>query len=194
MSDRGRFSENRKLRNLFALSDRIAGDVWSCETDRNSRWIEVRRAMGGQGVVLDFTRDATRDDVEMVTDALDNLTFLLALVARAAAKVREQAGEIEELKAQLAHISATAEAPAEASTTPPNYSAQAAILLGKPAFWRFLTEQRQGEIVDDKDSADAVLKALLGITSKKQLNIDDGARSRWRDLAAEFSAWERVLA
>jgi hypothetical protein len=194
MNDRGPYAENRKLKNLFALSDRIAGDVWQFESDRNSRWIEVRRAMGGQCVVLDFTRDATRDDIELVTDALDNLTFLLALVARAAARVREQAAEIDSLKGRLASLQGAADAPQGDPKKPPDHAAQASILLAKPAFWRFLAEKRDGEVVDDRDTADAALKALIGIASKKEINADDGARARWRDLAAEFSAWEGVFA
>jgi hypothetical protein len=186
MSDRGPYAENRKLRALYALADRVAGDVWSYESERASAWIEVRRAMGGQAVVLDFTREASRDDIALVTEAIDNLTFLLALVARAAAKVREQAAAIEQLQAELAALR-------EAPDKPPNYTAQASMLLANGRFQLFLAEKQGGEVVDSKETADAALKALLGIESKKEINADDGARRRWLDLRAEFSAWERVL-
>jgi len=188
VTDRQRQAEGRKLRRLCDLADRIAGDAWQIESDPQGMRIFVQRFDGSGAVICGFSRHANNDEITLVSEALDTVTFLLPLIARASSRIRSQDAVIAQLRAELAALQA---APDEARDhKPKDYSAQASMLLTSPKFQRFLSEKQHGEVIDSKEAADLALKALLAIESKKQINTEDGARQRWLDLRAEFSAWE----
>ncbi|MBX9456147.1 MAG: hypothetical protein KL863_09050 [Rhizobium sp.] len=199
-----RAAESSRLHRLNALADRAAADTWRLETDRLGVRVYGNRFDGSQGVVCEFTEFANDDDIVLISAAIDHLTFLLPIIARAARRFREQQATIAELQATLAEREAMASQPVPpapgkadrpkghaAPEKTKDYAAQASLLLVNPVFQRFLSEQRDGKVVDDKDTADAALKALLGIESKKQINAKDAARAAWLDLRARFSAYER---
>lgn len=140
----------------------------------------VQRSSGEDAHVATIHADALDDERDILCGGLDNLLLFLRLFDRAAAKVRDLCGELQ----------AQQNSQPVSQHNKPNHAAQASILLSKPAFQRFLTETGRAA-VSDKDSADAALKARLGITSKKQINEDDRARSAWLSLHGEFEAWLR---
>lgn len=186
-----RAAEISRLRRLTDLADRIAADQWEIEDDDRGTRVYASRFDGSEAVICGFTRHARDDEVTLISGALDHLTFFLPLISRASTRIREQDAIIARLESELAALKdepATDERPADKAK---DYAAQASMLLVKPVFQRFLSEQRDGEVVDDKDTADRVLKEQLGIESKKQINSDDAARSAWLDLRARFSAFER---
>jgi len=191
IADRQRQTEGRKLRRLCDLADRIAGDAWQIESDHQGMRIFVQRFDGSGAVICGFTRHANNDEITLVSEALDTLTFLLPLIARASSRIRDQDAVIAQLRAELAARHA---APDETRDhKPKDYSAQASMLLTKPKFQLFLSEKSDGEVIETKEAADLALKALLAIDSKKQINAEEGARQRWLDLRAEYSAWELAI-
>lgn len=187
-------SEVSRLRRYRAIADPIAADEWTLEHGFGKQWISSRRFDGTDVVICEITGHARRDEINLLAAALDTLTFFLPMFDRAAARTRELMAHVDRLEAELAAMKGDGHAPAApAADRPKDYAAQASMLLVNPVFQRFLSEQRDGEVVDDKDTADAALKALLGIESKKQINAEDAARAAFLDLRARFSAFERGI-
>ena len=191
-----RAAETSRLRRLTDLADRVAADEWSLDTYDGGARVYVKRFNGRHGVICTFSRLATDDDVTLISGALDHLTFLLPIIARAARRFRDQEATIAELRAALdeleasvARLESTGPDPAS-SDKPKDYAAQASMLLVDRVFQRFLSEHFHGEVIDTKDAADAALKSLIGIDSKKQINVEEVARAAFLDLRARFSAWK----
>lgn len=184
-----RAAETSRLRRLTDLADRAAADEWEIEDDDLGTRVYVRRFDGSGAVICHFTRHATDDEITLISGALDHLTFFLPLIARASTRIRDLVETIANLEAEFNALKSAPDASKVGK--PKDFAAQASMLLVNPVFQRFLGELRDGEVVDDKDTADAALKAVLGITSKKQINAEDGARAAFLNLRAAFSVWER---
>lgn len=65
-------------------------------------------------------------------------------------------------------------------------SREAAILCGRPDFWRWLD-------VDGQDKATASIYAACGVTSRALLDHDDAAGEAWKQMSAEFEFWQRGM-
>jgi hypothetical protein len=81
-----------------------------------------------------------------------------------------------------------------------DYSAEAAMKCADTLFAAFLRERARDAALSlsasdgnpsegDPDTPAALLRALLAIPSRRDLNTDPAAASRWRDLKADFEAW-----
>jgi len=190
-------AERSRLQRLINLADRIAADEWRLErSNRGERWIVSSRFDGSEHVICDLTRYARNDEVTLLSEALDQLTFFLPLFDRAAKRTRHLASEVARLEQELAALKGAAPTENERNEQSPgrqkDYAAQASMLLVDPVFQRFLSEIRDGEVVDDKEAADVALKTELGITSKKQLNTDAAAAALWLDFHAKYQGWMRL--
>ncbi|MCP4990553.1 MAG: hypothetical protein GY928_32290 [Colwellia sp.] len=73
-----------------------------------------------------------------------------------------------------------------------NLTANAAIMLGEGSFQKFLSSRYPVTCLDRDSDFDKVLKEVLKITSKRELNTDPAAAIRWRDLRAEYEAWMKT--
>lgn len=189
--DRNRQREARTLARYRDLADRLAGDEWIMESDSGGMAVRARRFDGSEDVIADLTLEASRDEITLLTEGPQAIVFLVGLVDRAARTIRE-------MRATSAPPAATADPRdkpeddgAQGARPAKDYAAQAAMLLPKEAFQHFLTDQRHGEIIDTPAAADAAIKALLGITSKRQLNAE--AAGAWRDLMAGYESWNRGI-
>ncbi|MGV1830781.1 hypothetical protein [Agrobacterium vitis] len=181
MHDVNRQREVSTVNRLKGSAERLNDDVWTLEADRGGLRLVVHRLMGEQVHIATIHPAALHDERDLICGALDHLRLFLRLVDRAAVAVRDLRGELE-----AQHNSQPAGRPHK-----PNHSAQASILLSHAAFHQFLSETGGGCMVDDKDTADAALKARLGTTSKKQINEDDRVRAAWLSLFGEYEAWLR---
>lgn len=95
------------------------------------------------------------------------------------------------------------EPPAELWTdgdTPPEWDSkwdalgpvkQAGILCSDQSFWRFMTESFPGFTVLTAEEAASVLRARCGIDSRRDLATNDGAAKAWRQIVADYRAWQR---
>ncbi|MDQ0456028.1 hypothetical protein [Rhizobium paknamense] len=174
MQDVNRQREAATLNRLKGSAERLQDDVWTLEATREGTRLIVHRPMGEQAHIATIHTAALHDERDLICGALDHLRLFLRLFDRASATVLD-------LRGQLA---------VQPERKRPDHAAQASILLSRPSFQQFLSRAGQAA-ADDKTSADAALKARLGITSKKQINEDDRARSAWLSLHGEYEAWLR---
>jgi hypothetical protein len=73
-----------------------------------------------------------------------------------------------------------------------NLTANAAMMLGTSSFLKFLEHRLSVNLHNDElVDYDGLLKGALNIKSKRELNTDPAAASRWRDLRAEYENWMR---
>ncbi|WP_157928768.1 hypothetical protein [Pararhizobium haloflavum] len=141
--------------------------------------------------------------VDMHASAHEDLTFLRELLAEAFSKIRD-------LQQQISRTAAHAEG-ASASPRPsqcevscagqcaalhgreekahPDYSAEAAMKCSDSAFVAYLVAEHGLEQDAPPEFVAGALRNALGIASRKDLNTDPAAATRWRDLKADFDAW-----
>ncbi|WP_157928852.1 hypothetical protein [Pararhizobium haloflavum] len=136
--------------------------------------------------------------VDMHASAHEDLTFLRQLLAEAFGKIRDLQTEIARLAAAGAnrrppdHSAAPAQASDEAACgreRQPDYSAEAAMKCSDAAFVAYLVAKHSLEQDAPPEFVAGALRNALGIASRKELNTDPAAATRWRDLKADFDAW-----
>lgn len=154
---------------------------WAVVREKGGRFLEARMRSGQFLRIADFDPGATDAEVVFIEHAPQMVRLLADLVVRAAAKVRTLTRDLEGLRDELAAARA-----GEAK----NYAAEAAIKCGEPAFRRFLAAVH-GLAHDSDEAAAACLRAALGVQSRKALNTDPEAATRWRALRRAFESWSR---
>lgn len=167
--------DKAKLARLADIAQRMAGDGWGMVA-ADTMQVTTRRATGEDVVLCVFSADALPDEVELIAGALDDLRLFL--------RSRERAVQVlGDLRRQLGHE--------EKRKRDGDFAANAAMLCGVRTFQRFLDEIGAGGAVRDPRAADTRLKFLLRVDSKKQLNDEADAQSRWIDLRGKYEAWMR---
>lgn len=85
-----------------------------------------------------------------------------------------------------------------------NYAAECAIKCGEPLFRAFLRSRPRvmalstvpgnpWVFVRSKEDAAIAVRFLVDIDSRRELNTDNEAAMRWRELAADFDLWQRDI-
>ncbi len=175
-AQRDRHRERDILNKLWDIRARVESDVWEMETSGDLTALVTRRSSGEEVEICRFSRRALPDEIRLIAGIVLNMCLLLDLVERAAARVRRLERELQRR---------------QASDRPKDYAANAAMLCQEAVFHRFLEIKSGGEVIADKQAADARMKELLAIDSKKKINTDDRARQAFLSLRAEFEAWKR---
>lgn len=169
-------AEKLWLDRLRADLARVEGDTWTIEADREGMRIHAVRTSGETELIATIWPAALPAEQELIANALDGFRRASDMLARAASKVRalqgDAAGKAEQAKRA-------------------NIGFQAKALCERADFRRFLETQGVGGPVRDERAADTRLKSLLAISSKAELNSDDGARRRFEALRANFELWRR---
>lgn len=122
----------------------------------------------GDTFILAFGPEAGHDDTQFYYWAHPDIGFLLTLVERAKRRI------------------------AELTDRPSgNYAAECAMKCAEPLFIRFLTDRHdlKPDATGD-DIKDCVRKALK-VKSRKELNSNNAAARRWRDMCNDFELWGR---
>lgn len=168
----------------------VSRDRWSHEFRDDGNHIIVTRAVidrdgrkaGDEApvVLCSFGPEAAWQEAELVREARHDLEFVLDLLTDAGRTIRD-------LRARLDRVLS-----ADDGARVKNLAAEASMKCGEPAFQAYLKERHASD--DDGDLADsaaaaAVLRRALAIGSRKDLNTDPEAASRWRDMRADFQAW-----
>jgi hypothetical protein len=166
------------LKNLWDIRVQLEADVWEIETTGDFTALVARRSSGEEVEICRFSRRALPDEIRLIAGGVRNLCMSLDLIQRAAARVRQLEGQMQQLQQQLVD-------------KPKDYAANAAILCQGELFHRFLEIKSDGEIIADRQAADARMKDLLAIKSKTEINKDERAREAFLSLRAEFNAWKR---
>ncbi len=164
-------SEARQLAQIRDHAARIDPE-WQLVADGGVMMIHALN----RGQRLEILRDgsmASTDDLQFAANAPTYVRFLLKLVDRAIARLREME-------------------PAKDEPREPNFAAEAAIKCTEPAFKRFLMERRGLESPANDERTAQKLRSLLGITSRRALNDDAAAAERWKALRADFETWKRA--
>lgn len=140
--------------------------------DDQGEFLDAKGRDGSLVTVLRFTGQVTPEERDCVVHALDDVRFLLMLLDRAIRALRP----VQPARVQRA--------------APKDHTTEAAMLCESPAFKRFLMEEHGLEHPATKDRTAQKLRSLLSITTRNDINSDDGARERWFALRAKFNIWK----
>lgn len=72
---------------------------------------------------------------------------------------------------------------------PMNFAAECAMKCKELAFKRYIGEQHGLENWDDEIRVTNRVKSMLSITSRNELNTDEAAAARWKQLRTDFEHW-----
>lgn len=174
-------AEKAAIAKFRALGDRLKGDSWTVESDDDGAHLLSFRSSHDTAILASFNEKASREEIDLVVHALPLLFHFLDMLGRATRK-------IESLEAQLGKRSR----PQEPILREGDFAANAAMLCDNVEFHRFLEKKDTHGAIFDAKQADAALKRVLHITSKKQLNEEAKPQSAWLDLRNEFEHRMRV--
>ncbi|MQB19640.1 hypothetical protein DXT90_03220 [Agrobacterium tumefaciens] len=172
--------EKQKVARLKDIVQRAKGDRWSFDVDGKQTHILSLRATGESVVLCTIHDEALPDEIELISGALANIVLLLELRQRAIIAVKSgRTSQPQQPPQQQRQI------------RDGDFAANAAILCGQPLFHRFLERRaRDCGAIHDKEQADKVMKRLIGITSKTQLNKEERAQAAFIDLRSDFEVWK----
>ena len=169
----GSLTERQRLDLIDSRMRLIDATAFMLGTDSEGEFVDARGADGSLVTVLRFAPHATPDERDFVINSLNDVRFLLDFAFRALRYVQEQK-----------------RAAATPAPVKKDHTTEAAMLCESPAFKRFLMEEHGLESPATTDRTAQKLRSLLSITSRKDLNNDDGARERWFALRAKFNIWK----
>ncbi|KQR27219.1 hypothetical protein ASF91_19570 [Rhizobium sp. Leaf155] len=168
--------DKARLQILAGIADRSNGDRWQVEHDDAGMHLVALRSNAGRAILCTIHSQASPDEVELLTGALDTLYLLFR--TRRRSKIA-----YEDLQRQLA---------GPQNLKDGDFAAEAAMLCARPEFHRFL-ERRDGSQkhpIHTADEADKSMKRLLGITSKKQLMKEERAQQAFFAMRSDLKKWE----
>lgn len=99
--------------------------------------------------------------------------------------------------ARLTEQASQAPRPAEQPTKPAgakSYAQRIALLCKEPKFWKFLEEKYRPMKVWDEEAAAETVRMACDVISRGDIIEGSGAAEKWRQLSADYAAWERVPA
>lgn len=185
-----------RLDQIRARLASVKADRWSHEFNADGERIVLTRAVfdatgkraGDEAPVdfLSFGPDAAWHEKEFIREVREDLGLVLDLLADAGRIIRDQRARLRRLGWD--------DAPKADAPRLVNLAAEASMKCGEAGFQKYLSERHaSGDDGDLRDTAAAaaVLRRVLAIGSRKDLNTDPEAAARWRDLRADFQAWER---
>lgn len=166
-----------RVSRLAEIADRCRYDNWEMDTDDGGIKIVALRAAGERAALCTIHAEALPDEIELISGALSDAVLFLELRRKAIIAFRSAQGT-RPVPQRQDRLSGG------------DFAANAAILCAEPLFHRFLERRDPTRAIYNKDHADTVLKKLIGITSKKQLNTEGRAQTAFLDLRADYQAWK----
>ncbi len=163
--------EKARVSRLAGIANLCQGDRWSIDTDGGAMRIVALRTTGEQTVLCTLHADALPEEVELISGALENVVLFLELRRRAVIALRQSKPT--------------------SGLRDGDFAANAAMLCAEKPFHRFLERRDSSRAIHNKDHADTVLKKLLGISSKTQINTEARAQMAFLDLRADFEVWKQ---
>lgn len=168
--------EFRRIREKLAA---LNGDDWQLCCDGDVSFIEAKTRDGELNKIATFHPGATPDEIDMVVGAPRMAAFMLDLVDRAIAAVRQVAPRQNAPRQDRQHKRR-------------DFAAEAAMKCDDAVFKAFLEEQHGLERPLTSDRAAQRLRSILKIKSRKELNENSAAADRWQNFRAAFEAWKRA--
>jgi len=133
--------------------------------------------------IVKLLDDCGYTDRDFLMHAHEDIAFLLAMLKRAAEKLRsviptEDPRDIERREREAAER---------------NFAAECAIKCQNDrAFRQFLIERHQLQDAGDTERVKTRVRSILAITSMGELNKDENAAARWKALRSDFKTWLKV--
>jgi len=127
-------------------------------------------------ILASFSPSAPSDLVEQLAAAPETIRFLLNLIDRATAKIRDLQRRQEDQPRTL--------------RADGNYAANCAINCDDPLFREFMELWHGLEQDTDKGRLVGKLHQVLEIGSRRELNTDPAAAARWLDLLDAYNRWK----
>ncbi|MFJ6324066.1 MULTISPECIES: hypothetical protein [unclassified Rhizobium] len=165
--------ERTRVSRLTDIATFCRGDVWSIDTEGGATRIVARRTTGENAVLCTLHAEALPEDIELISGALENVVLFLELRRRAIVALRQGRPITRE----------------SSGLREGDFAANAAMLCNEKLFHRFLERRDGSRAIHNKEHADGILKKLLRITSKRQLNTEERAQTAFLDLRADFEVW-----
>lgn len=163
--------ELRRIREKLAA---LNGDDWQLCCEGDVSFVEAKTRDGELNRIAAFHPGATPDEIDFIVGAPRMAAFMLKLVDRAIAAVRQGAPKQHAQRKRR------------------DFAAEAAMKCDDPVFRAFLEERHSLERPLTSDRAAQRLRLILNIKSRKELNENSDAAERWQDFRAAFEAWKRV--
>lgn len=152
-----------QIRTLYSQ----ATENWEMVPD--STFVNVE-AVGPDGELIEIAHVTSTNpaDVQLIAGMQNYIGFLLDLL-------QDSFDEYNKLKGK---------------PKPKQFAVECAMLCGNDTFKRFLADAH-GLENQDKEAVETKVREILGINSRKVLDTDPDAASRWRDLKTKFKNWQR---
>ena len=192
-----------RLAEIRGSLEAIEPGVWTRAADGEGEFVEARGEMGELLPVARFHPGATREEMEFVVGAPAAVRFLIGLVDRARARMREidagASGVVRQAhheghRGRSAGSGAGSTGSSHGELVEPrtkDFAAEASMNCKKPAFKLFLHERHGLEKPLTTERAAQKLRSLLGVASRRELNAGGDALARWRQVRADFREWRR---
>ena len=198
-------SDSARLAGIRGSLDAIAPGIWTRAADGEGEFVEARGEMGELVPVVRFHPGATLDERRFVADAPEAVRFLLRLVdraisaSRAASRAAPAGAPAGAADGGRAPVGAAPSAGGGAISQAKDFAAEAAIKCQSPAFKLFLHERHGLERPLTTERAAQKLRSLLGVRSRRELNVGRDAAgaqtgnpeglARWKQIRADFREW-----
>ena len=170
-------NDTETLRRIRARHAAIAPGQWSLVADGERSFVEAAGRNGELFPIFEFHRGASPDEVDFALAAPETVGFLLGLLDRSFAEIRKLKGGVQ---------------PKQPNGPAKDFAAECAMKCGEPAFKVFLEQQHGLERPLTKERVEQKVRTLLRVTSRKDINDNDDAARRWRELRAAYDAWRKA--
>jgi len=139
-----------------------------------------------------------QEAIALLSNAHDDIAFLLAALARGIARVRQLEGNRGSRSDYRSNNDGTDDRGTgngggrkdDKAVGAKDYAAECAMKCAEPAFRKFLKECHGLDHTTDDRTA-AKVRELLGIASRRLLNTDSRKASLWRKLVNDYEGWKR---
>ncbi|MBY2911413.1 hypothetical protein [Rhizobium leguminosarum] len=164
-------AEKRKLEQI-RLSLEMVGRDWWAEADGETTRLMVRDPADGEPrSIATFAADAPAPFLTFAVASADFLALTLDLLDRCSRAYRELANRQPKQK---------------------NFATECAMKCkSDQAFRQYLIECHDLRDATDIERIKTRIRSILDIQSMAELNTDEAAAARWRQLRTDFDAWRR---
>ncbi|WP_246751705.1 DUF4031 domain-containing protein [Rhizobium sp. ZX09] len=180
---------------LLAMADRIGVQrkwiqghpILSFGKHRNASWVHFDIATSKRALAVKFGAIETdRFGPVIHTTKLRLAAAISAGNDDAVRSARERLASYEAIRVR--HDGAQAR---QGGLREGDFAALADLLCTEPLFHRFLEMRDQTRAIYNEGHASTVLKSVIGIASKTQLNTDERAQSAFIALRTDFDVWKK---
>ncbi|WP_319517284.1 hypothetical protein [uncultured Martelella sp.] len=119
---------------------------------------------------------------ELILHHIDISADLIAMLEATGKALRAERAEVQRLRQAIENKGGR---PAK------DYAAECAMKCAETAFQHFMAERHDLKLPTDKDKTATRVKFVLALNSRKDLNENAPAASRWRAMVQDFEQWRR---